>query len=401
MASCCAWVVCCSALLGCSRRLELEPCNIAERACQEDVYYAVVRLRGDGWDPFDGVPPIRTITAEQYRDELTPDEKPGEPHEPAPKPKIDPWDVALRWLGLITPTQTSSGAAIEDRVNRVAAYYSSSTQSVTVIDHGRRERNDRGDTQLLVHELVHAFQDNEVRAAPVDHTTDGDFAGRALIEGEAVLYEYLAGAELDHASAEAVDWKRHYQQRITNLRSHVPGENSPFYAVSWFVYPLGADLLTRGWLRGGNAAVRELGDTFPRSAVGFMARHEDMSLQDPAQLGCELLPPGDDFAIRGYDRFGAMQLYAFLAGNDMHEPDAWRAALEWRDDRLWLFLDEENEQVALSWRIRLASASAAKTVVSVARGLPMLRAERHGNDALIVGSHEMLADWPGAVDCDR
>jgi hypothetical protein len=393
---------CAAALTGCSRRLELEPCRIADRSCQEDVYYAVLRLRGDGWDPFEGVPPIRTITAAEYRDELTPDQ-PAEPppNEPPQEPKIDPWDVALRWLGLVIPTSSSMMEAVEDRVSRVAANYSSGTQGVTVIDHGGGPRNDRGDTQLLVHELVHAFQDNEVSIAPSDRTTDGDFANRALIEGEAVLYERLAGAELDRVPPQNIDWEGFYDGWIRDRRANLPAERSPFYAVSWFVYPLGADLLTRAWLQGGNAAVRELGDSFPRSGVGLAARHEGMSLHDPDRLDCQLEPPDDAFQIRGFDRFGALQLYAFLAGNDMHEPDAWRSALDWRDDRLWLYLDEDAEQVALSWRIRMSNADAADTVVSVARQLPNLRAERLGNDALIVGSGEELADWPGAVDCDR
>src|SRR5690606_9762026 len=130
-------------LLGCGRRAELAPCNIADRTCQEDVYYAVVRLRGDGWDPFDGLPPIRTITLEQYRDELLGD-RPREPHQPDPDPEpppVDPWDVALQWLGLVTRETSSQQASVDNRVRNVAAYYSSADKRVTVIDRGH-ERDD-------------------------------------------------------------------------------------------------------------------------------------------------------------------------------------------------------------------------------------------------------------------
>jgi hypothetical protein len=392
-------------LLGCSRQLELDACSIADESCQQDVYYAVVRLRGDGWDPFDGLPPIRTITLEQYRDELTPDEpaKPADPDAEPKPPEVDPWDVALRWLGLVTPSSTAMQAATENRLANVAAYYSSREQRVTVIDRGRPSSDDDhyADTVLLVHELVHAFQDNEVRAAPVDHTTDGGFAGRALIEGEARLYEHLAAAEIDRVSPQNLDWHTHYARRIAGLRSQLSQQRSPFYAVSWFVYDLGADMLMNGWLRGGNAAVRELGATFPRTAVGFMARHEGMTVDGAPKIDCRVDPPDDGFELAGHDRFGAMQLYAFLTGAEMHEPDAWRSALGWRDDRLWLYFDEESEQVALSWRVRLASTEAADAVVAIAEQQPMLRAERRGNDALIVGSEVALAAWPGAVDCAR
>ena len=60
----CAW------LLACGEPEPLSACNVAEQTCQEQVYYAVLRLRGDGWDPFRGLPPIRTITLEQYRADL-------------------------------------------------------------------------------------------------------------------------------------------------------------------------------------------------------------------------------------------------------------------------------------------------------------------------------------------
>ena len=54
----------------CKPTAELEPCNIAQSECQLDIYYALLRLRGDGADPFGGVPPIRTLTLEQYEREL-------------------------------------------------------------------------------------------------------------------------------------------------------------------------------------------------------------------------------------------------------------------------------------------------------------------------------------------
>ena len=46
-------------LTGCHGR-DLELCDIAQSDCQQDVYYADLRLRGDGYDPFGGIPPIRT-----------------------------------------------------------------------------------------------------------------------------------------------------------------------------------------------------------------------------------------------------------------------------------------------------------------------------------------------------
>jgi hypothetical protein len=391
-----------AALAGCGRTVELAPCNIAERVCQEDVYYAVMRLRGDGWDPFDGLPPIRTITLDQYRNELLgnrrPAPDPGDtPREPS-KPKVNPWDVALQWLGLVTRETSSMQASVDDRVNNVAAYYSSRDSQVTVIDRGR-ERNDYYDTILLAHELVHAFQDNELRFSAHDGTTDGSFAGRARIEGEAVVYENLARAEIDRVDPLQVDWEGRYANSINYLRERLPAERSPFYAASWFVYPLGADWLMRGWLEGGNAAVRTLTANPPRGAGDLMARHEGKEHSRAADLACAVDKPDDDFELVGRDRFGAMQLYGFLARSGMSEADAWRTALAWGDDRLWLYFDEDRGLTGLTWRLRLANTAAAEAVLDAAAQRPELRAERRGRDVLIVASDDAIADWPGADGC--
>jgi hypothetical protein len=388
-------------LLGCGRQVELEACDIAEQSCQEDVYYTVVRLRGDGWDPFDGVPPIRTITIDEYSDELTPDDPPpADPDAEPQEPKVDPWDVALRWLGLVGPTMTSSGAAADSRRSIVAAYYAPADQRVTVIDRGG-DKNDYSDTLLLVHELVHAFQDNEVAIAVSDRTTDANFAGSALIEGEARLYEDLARAELNDVSARNLDWHSRYQGSLSGWRGGVSQQSSPFYYVPWYAYDLGVDVLMSGWQEGGNAAVRRLVESFPRRGVAFMARHEDVELDGAPRLACDVEAPGEDFVLAGYDRFGAIEMYAFLTAAGLDEAEAWSTGLEWRDDLIWLYFDEDSEEVALSWRIRLASSAAAQRVVDAAGQFEMLRAERDGHDALIVGSDTGLARWAGAVDCDR
>ena len=366
----------CLALIGCGRSDELEACNIANKSCQIDIYYALVRLRGDGYDPFEGLPPIRTVSVDQYRGELTdaharPTSPPSDPFTPEAKPQteIDPWDVALSWFGLVSIAAPTPQAAIDTRVNNVAAFYSSRTQQVTVIDRGQ-ERNDRSDTTLLTHELVHAFQDNEVGVDISEPSSDGSFAGRAFTEGEAVLYEKLAGAEIDDVSPYSLLWDDYYAGWLSGLRQGLAQDPSPFYAVSWFVYPLGGALLTRGWLRGGNAAVRELGGDFPQSALGYLkefAQLEELPNEPGAlPLDCRVQPPEQRFARAGYDRFGAMHLYAFLEAAGAVEQDAFDLAFAWRDDLFYLYFDEVRREVAASWRIRMADATAAQAVVDAA-----------------------------------
>jgi hypothetical protein len=388
-------------LAGCGRATELEPCNIASRECQADVYYAIIRLRGDGYDPFDGLPPIRTITVEQYLADLMADQPapapaPAEPEEPPAEPPINPRDVALQWLGLIRPATTMRQAEIENDVNVVAAFYDSSAQRVTVIDRGQ-DRNDFGDTVLLAHELVHAFQDDEVDLAPFDETNDGQFAARARIEGEAKLYEGLVKAELQRIAPEQLGLRERYAAEIATKRGNMPASRSPYYDVSWFAYQLGADMLVRGYFEGGNAAVRSVTADPPRGAVEYLARFTDAPYRAAPAFDCRERAP-ESFARVESNRFGAMQLYGFLTAARLPEPEAWSLAREWRDDRLSIYFDADVEQVLLTWRIRLATPAQAERVAEIARTRPELRAAAEGNDVLITGG-ELPAGWPSADDC--
>src|SRR5689334_9718327 len=88
----------------CDASTDLQPCNIAIESCQEDIYYALIRLRGDGYDPLAGVPPIKTIPLEEYRRQLQEaadkrkaameaaagDDEDDEEDPEAPKPVV-PW----------------------------------------------------------------------------------------------------------------------------------------------------------------------------------------------------------------------------------------------------------------------------------------------------------------------
>ncbi len=392
------------ALTGCGQPTELEACTIANKSCQIDVYYALVRLRGDGYDPFEGLPPIRTVTVDQYAAELTdarPMSPPSDSFDPTkkPDPELDPWDVALSWFGLVSTEESMAMAAIDTRVNNVAAFYSSRTQQVTVIDRGH-ERNDRSDTTLLTHELVHAFQDNEVGLDISDPSSDGSFAGRAFTEGEAVLYEKLAGAEIDDVAPESLLWDDYYTGWLGGLRQNLAQDPSPFYAVSWFAYPLGGALLTRGWLQGGNAAVRQLANEFPQSSLGFLEAFERTSIERAAPpLDCRVAPPEPRFERVGFDRFGAMHLYAFLEASGMDEQVAFDFAYAWRDDLFYVYFDDARREVAASWRIRQQDETTAEAVVAAAAQRPALRVARMGVDAVIVASDASALGWTGAVDC--
>ncbi|MBN1605371.1 MAG: hypothetical protein JW940_02000, partial [Polyangiaceae bacterium] len=117
------------ALLGGCHGPTLELCDIAESECQQDIYYADLRLRGDGYDPFGGIPPIRTISEDQYRAELEADAA------NSPQPAMPWWDAALPLLHLLPSTGDAQSTSIDNEVQNTAAYYSPTAREVTVVSH--------------------------------------------------------------------------------------------------------------------------------------------------------------------------------------------------------------------------------------------------------------------------
>jgi len=399
-----------STLGACKPTEELEACNIATADCQQSIYYALLRMRGDGYDPFLGVPPIRTLTVDEYEAELRgPTPAPAAPasaaKDPAPDPAatekpIDPWDVALRLLRLVKPSTSSGEARVQDRVNHVAAFYSSKTRTVTVIDRGGM-RNDRADTLLLLHELVHAVQDDEI-AGWSGASTDEDFAARAMVEGEATLYENLGSVELDGLPVKDADWDGYYGNWIDRRRDVMSSQQSPFYAIGWFVYPLGGELLTEAYVRGGNAAVRHLQSSWPARSAAFMAAHDKVPTPPAAPIGCKAGPPSDGFRTVGHDHFGALQAYGFLTVNGVDEASAWQDMVELGDDELTLFLDADARAVAVSWRLRLGDAHVASELALALGGAEDFEAQASGRDLVVRGASpiELLDAWPDDEGCD-
>jgi hypothetical protein len=159
-----------------------------------------------------------------------------------------------------------------------------------------------------------------------------------------------------------------------------------------------------------------------------MAAHAGIEVTPAPALACRPTTPAPAFELVHTQRLGALQLHAFLMGAEepheadtgqevdptsdaaaqaraeallAREPEAWRTALAWRDDQLFIYFDPEGQAVALTWRVRFASQTAAERSVAAANRLPALRAERRDRDALIVATDPGLSDWPGATECDR
>jgi hypothetical protein len=301
---------------------------------------------------------------------------------------------------------------VKNQVANVAAFYSSKTRSVTVIDHGGG-RDDFADTALLLHELVHALQDRELSGTFDDGTTDGTLASRALTEGEATFYQHLSQFEMNRLNPTAFDWHQAYTNEVVGgrLKLHErinkpDAKESPFYSVRWYIYPLGARFLSDAWERGGNAGVRHAYVTQPRHIAQFMTPNDEeavgvRAVLDPA-LTCRVTPPSSSWQRPGLDRFGALIFYAFLTAAKVPDEEAWPIASGWDDDLIYVFFEPEDEHVLVSWRIRLADEAAVERALDLMQLDPLVHASRDGRDLVLItgNDEETTAAWEGTLACD-
>jgi hypothetical protein len=397
-------------LAGCHDR-SLDLCDITQSDCQEDIYYTDLRLRGDGYDPFGGIPPIRTISEDQYRAELEADAAKSS------RPATPWWDAALPLLHLLPPSGDAQSTSIENEVQNTAAYYSPTTRDITVVSHPSQASD--ADTLLvnmdvLAHELVHALQDRELSLGASPTSTDGGFARRALIEGDASLYDFLflrealpSGYQLKHP--DPLDWFAYLRDTQLSDDASVEGNfaslGPPFLAAYWLVYPLGGVWLADRWERGGNAAVRHAYGEAPLRSLDFLL---PSGVAPPAgkDIPCapavpdEFKNPAEPHGIYGLDSFGAIELFAYLMAWGVPSSDSLAGALLWRNDLFFVYYNQQTQKTAVAWRFELASPlpDAALALITTGDGP---RVVQDGSTLLVTASDDatLMATWNPGTAC--
>jgi hypothetical protein len=267
--------------LGCEAS-KLQLCDITAADCQESIYLGNVRVRGDGYDPFQGVPPIRTIGEEQFRAEMKAEAEQAAQNPAAQQPW---WDSALALLHLMPSATEVEQDAIDNRVEQVAAYYDPSTRKVTVIDHQQPQTDSTrlGNMITLAHELLHAIQDRELDLDINPKTTDELFANKALIEGDATTYELLFALELEPRIKQVYPDPLSYANKLRSMfmadgpkladdsdETNFASLGPPYMAAMYLVYPLGGIWVGEHYKQGGNSAVRHAYGKAPMRSLEYL-----------------------------------------------------------------------------------------------------------------------------------
>jgi hypothetical protein len=262
----------------------------------------------------------------------------------------------MRAIGMMSGAVDVGEQAEKLAVSGTLAFYNDETDQVYV----------RG-TELtpmlkatLVHELTHAWQDQQYDLSLLESLTDSEarFAYRAVVEGDATMVEraWVDSQTPDDQSSAEADETAAFEEHKERTRSV-----ASFLAVhSSAPYLLGPSFLEGIEADGGAGRIKQAFTSPPPSSAVLMRPWMFGSADGARSVEAPPLPDGR--TAQAEDTFGALSLYLLLA--DRIDP---RIALEasdnWLGDRVRVE-SVEGGGVCLNGRIEAAGPSGAQTILN-------------------------------------
>lgn len=331
-------------------------CAIDEPGCVERAAAAVAcQLEQDVLQP-----KVRMLTAAQYV---------AESEAEAPKQTAaDERDYRdyLRMQALLglMPEDYQPDDAGSDYVRNFVAFYSPDKKEIFLLT-DRAAGDAQDDYLILIHELVHAYQDAawDLNAFEQEHayTNDRWLGARALIEGDAVLYQNLASARLRGYAPEELDWVGYFGEwQQDSLAAGLKTETPALDVAALFPYAFGGAFTLDAWWDGGAARIADLFHTPPDSVRqvlgGFEVWPESLANQDASfdARAVAILPA--DYEIVTGTHEGVWTLNATLqrtAGGGLWAPELDGVAADFLSTWRW-----NGGEVVAIWRIRTGQPAA-------------------------------------------
>lgn len=370
------------------------PCNIVDARCRASIFRVTAEVRGQ---PEARQPESRIITQAVYEAE----QRSLDSEPPAAEDLV--MERALQLVSFLPQGSSFEEEMTESELEGVAAYYDPEDRRITIIKEWIVNR-DEG-TNTLVHEYVHALQDQQQgldRTFDMADSTDGAMAIRSLLEGEAsVLAEVVVaranGYEFDLRLAHRV-----FDPFLYGILDEVAESEAPFnLALLALPYPVGGLPLSEAYLTTGLDGLLEAYRSGPRTLVGWMDYGARRQL--PAQLRCNRPDAPARYESLGFDSFGGAGLIAFYTRLGLDGEEAYEAARAWTGDAFAVFAPEGGEDAAaLAWRIGFTSEAAARELASLVQAAELdVRATQQGSEVVLVGASEpsVLAAWSNSTEC--
>lgn len=345
--------------------LRFELCDLYDQECQATIYHHSECARG-----FEGrgMPPVQTISREQFRAQLEAPAKHRDKREHQRQDRMV--TTAFQLLGLLDPNAGSlEESDVDLQVASTLAYYSISDKSVTLIDHQRpqRERRPVRDQLVLAHEFTHAQQDEahdleQFYTRFFDESTDGYYAWRSLLEAEANLSEELVSVLDPDLEISPVRLRAHLAKIQERQLSFAQNPSRPYtMSLRNFPYSTAYAWVAEHYLAGGLSRLNSLYSDPRDTMLDFM-----LPIREPKVQRIELRWQSPETPIAGeskpalLDRMGAWIFQTALLRNGFALREAQRWARQWRGDALAIHAGPKGEGVALLWRIALPGSTPAQ-----------------------------------------
>jgi hypothetical protein len=286
------------------------------------------------------------------------------------------------------------------------AYYSSDTEGVVIITDNLG--NDREDNYLvLVHELVHAYQDStrDLSALLDEHATTFDrFLGlRAAIEGEANHHDTIAAIELAGEDPEWVQWDLYYAEYKDWALEQAEESTQPSLdVVAYFPYAFGGELITDAWLTDGLDEIDRVFATPPDSVRQVMSGYTtwpEAYINGDAQLephAAPVMPERYEYLGGGHE---SVWLLNTMLQRTAGSPWAWEPTLESVSaDYLSIFRDGDSGQLVVFWRVQTSTPDDMVEVLTGSTGLWAVDAGTHSISFVDDGLLLVATSGPLAAD---
>lgn len=345
-------------LVACEKEKEKGPnpcnavtCDILQPECQETVMAVLRCFRGGEGD---AMPDVDVISEDEYI-EIVQGEEPSE----AAVQKYERFSRGMALLEL-APAMADMDGSVEEYASEIAAAYLTREDRVVIIDRGM-PLDSQASVATFAHELVHALQDREIGLedfyAGVRPTLDATLAARALVEGEATLYDLIMYAAIDGAYSSFIDFDGYFGSYQFDMLLNGYEDEAPL-ALSFvrFPYAFGGDYVTDHWQYGGQGAVAELFDEPPQSTADVILlsslTEEGMTAAEALREVSQLEP------IEGYETVAYDELGSFIFDGFLHRMEVTTAAaLDLRSlyvvaDGATVLYNEADDHVVTAWRLR-------------------------------------------------
>ncbi len=375
-------------------------CDIAQTACQREILTLTACVRGDATP---ALPPVRVITQDQFRAELTAAAKKA-------NTQPGPWDTALSLLGLVAPGTNPVSASIDDSVQSIAAYYSDQTKNVTIID-ASASADPQTRMYVLSHELTHYLQDHtrdlgKLRQKNVT-TFDSVVAFTSLVEGDAVVSSTRVLSLWKGRRFSDINWDSYFGQLDTATWQQIAGSPTPLnVARESLPYPVGGRYIASVWDETDRAHVEALFTKPELHLVDWLAGYGNAA---PApslaeDLACAPPLPVAGLVLHGLDSLGPAGLIALLISVhgklDQTDQDLSRAlvadALE--VDATTRDKTAPQTPVAVAWRLRFQTPAIATNAVQALTNLPTgITVTQSEAELLLTASDTPTHPWPASA----